>query len=93
MSGKSIMMYICNFHVLSNLLLIYICKLHWNRTLTVTSERCREIAESMHKVRWELDEHKDPFAAIKLIKTIQRDVYTLEGKFSSDLHIKFPCFK
>ena len=25
-------MYICNFHVLSNLLLIYICKLHWNPT-------------------------------------------------------------
>ena len=24
------MIYICNFHVLSNLLLIYICKLHWN---------------------------------------------------------------
>ena len=22
---------VCNFHVLSNLLLIYICKLHWNR--------------------------------------------------------------
>ena len=24
------MIYICNFHVLSDLLLIYICKLHWN---------------------------------------------------------------
>ena len=24
------MIYICNFHVLSHLLLIYICKLHWN---------------------------------------------------------------
>ena len=28
--GKSLLIYICNFHVLSNLLLIYICKLHWN---------------------------------------------------------------
>ena len=28
--GKSLMIYICNFHVLSHLLLIYICKLHWN---------------------------------------------------------------
>ena len=28
--GKSLMIYIWNFHVLSNLLLIYICKLHWN---------------------------------------------------------------
>ena len=27
--GKLLMIYICNFHVLSNLLLIYICKLHW----------------------------------------------------------------
>ena len=25
------MIYICNFHVLSHLLLIYICKLHWRR--------------------------------------------------------------
>ena len=28
--GNSLMIYICNFHVLSHLLLIYICKLHWN---------------------------------------------------------------
>ena len=30
MPGKLLLIYICNFHVLSNLLLIYICKLHWN---------------------------------------------------------------
>ena len=30
MSGDLLMIYICNFHVLSHLLLIYICKLHWN---------------------------------------------------------------
>jgi hypothetical protein len=29
MSGNSLLIYICNFHVLSHLLLIYICKLHW----------------------------------------------------------------
>ena len=28
--GNSLLIYICNFHVLSHLLLIYICKLHWN---------------------------------------------------------------
>ena len=28
--GRFLMIYICNFHVLSNLLLINICKLHWN---------------------------------------------------------------
>jgi hypothetical protein len=30
MSGNLLLIYICNFHVLSRLLLIYICKLHWN---------------------------------------------------------------
>ena len=29
--GRFLMIYICNFHVLSHLLLIYICKLHWSR--------------------------------------------------------------
>ena len=30
MSGKLLLIYMCNFHVLNHLLLIYICKLHWN---------------------------------------------------------------
>ena len=29
--GKLLIIYICNFHVLSHLLLIYMCKLHWNQ--------------------------------------------------------------
>ena len=29
-AGNFLLIYICNFHVLSNLLLIYVCKLHWN---------------------------------------------------------------
>ena len=29
MSGKFLLIYICKFHVLSQLLLIYICNLHW----------------------------------------------------------------
>jgi hypothetical protein len=28
--GEPLLIYIYNFHVLSNLLLIFICKLHWN---------------------------------------------------------------
>ena len=28
--GNFLLVYICNFHVLSHLLLNYICKLHWN---------------------------------------------------------------
>ena len=31
MTGKFLLIYIWNFHVLNHLLLIYICKLHWNR--------------------------------------------------------------
>ena len=31
MSGYFLLIYICNFHVLSHFLLIYICKLHWNQ--------------------------------------------------------------
>ena len=30
MSGEFLLIFICNFHVLSHLLLNYICKLHWN---------------------------------------------------------------
>ena len=30
LSGKLLLIYICNFHVLSYLLFIYTCKLHWN---------------------------------------------------------------
>jgi hypothetical protein len=30
LAGEFLLIYICNFHVLSHLLLIYICKLHWN---------------------------------------------------------------
>ena len=33
--GKFLLIYICNFHVLSNLLLIYICKLHWNLNMKI----------------------------------------------------------
>ena len=31
LSGKLLLIYICNLHVLSHLLLIYIFKLHWNQ--------------------------------------------------------------
>jgi hypothetical protein len=30
-AGNFLLIYICNFHVLSHLLFIYICKLHWNQ--------------------------------------------------------------
>jgi hypothetical protein len=29
LTGKLLLIYICNFHVSNHLLLIYICKLHW----------------------------------------------------------------
>ena len=37
-TGKSLLMYICIFHVLSDLLLIYICKLHWTLRLVLDSD-------------------------------------------------------
>ena len=33
MPGNFILIYICNFHVLNQFFLNYICKLHWNRTI------------------------------------------------------------
>jgi hypothetical protein len=39
MSGKFLLIYICNFHVLSHLLMIYICKLHWNREKVIDLRR------------------------------------------------------
>ena len=40
-SGKFLLIYVCNFHVLSDLLLIYICKLHWNLVMNVFHLLCR----------------------------------------------------
>jgi hypothetical protein len=37
--GDSASLEVCNFHVLSHLLLIYLCKLHWN--LRPSSRPCR----------------------------------------------------
>ena len=39
--GKFLLIYICNFHVLSHFLLIYICKLHWNRYRYTRPSRLR----------------------------------------------------
>ena len=62
-SGISLLIYICNFHVLSNLLLIYICELHWNaqiflRALTVgneeaTPEKKKMIRQTKKKLNFE----------------------------------------
>ena len=41
------MIYICNFHVLSNLLLINICKLHWN---VKRAESWQEVEEALDLV-------------------------------------------
>ena len=39
MSGKLLLIYICNFHVLSLLLLNYIFKLHWNQV----TQKCHNL--------------------------------------------------
>ena len=47
LEGNSQLIYICNFHVISHLLLIYICKLHWNEvfltTITGSVEFCGSV--------------------------------------------------
>ena len=47
MSGEFLLIYICNFHVLSHLLLIYICKLHWNHQDLIGEART-DAAMSFH---------------------------------------------
>jgi hypothetical protein len=52
MSGEFLLIYICNFHVLSHLLLICICELHWNQTLEMViaplHERVMEVAQECY---------------------------------------------
>ena len=38
MSGESLLIYTCIFHVLCNLLLIFICKLHWSNSFPDTMQ-------------------------------------------------------
>jgi hypothetical protein len=49
MSGKLLIIYIWNFHVLNHFLLIYICKLHWNKIGGRCS--CREYSEDTGNFR------------------------------------------
>jgi hypothetical protein len=53
MSGELLMIYICNFHVLSNLLLIFICKLHWKENPLVKpfSQNMKKNAKSVNAFR------------------------------------------
>ena len=53
MSGKLLLIYICNFHVLSNLLLIYICKLHWNSS-DVSAANFKLLSKTLRKVNIKL---------------------------------------
>ena len=46
--GKLLIIYICNFHVISNLLLIHICKLHWNTWDPVWSEPKQKVRQVLH---------------------------------------------
>ena len=46
------MIYICNFHVLSHLLLIYICKLHW--CVPMPGEKIIRSLPTFKSMSWEL---------------------------------------
>ena len=56
------MIFICNFHVLSNLLLIYICKLHWNLS---------DAADIRHQV-WACIHRLSPRTCLNFTRTLPR---------------------
>ena len=56
MSGKFLLIYICNFHVLSHLLLIYICKLYWNPNKGMYTEAVVKYNELIEKEREKINE-------------------------------------
>ena len=79
MSGNFLMIYICNFHVLSNLLLIYICKLHWNSHIRVLPDDDRIIIKNKCS-------HGEDMRGLKITSNIQiagdavMDKYKCAGK-------------
>ena len=70
------MIYICHFHVLSNLLLICICKLHWN-TLAV-QWACLAIYVLGH----ENPEHQERFGRCGACASIGRAVSSSNNGFA-----------
>ena len=59
--GNFLLIYICNFHVLSHFLLIYICKLHWNLGLNAAEVAITAVSEGGNTVvdeyNWIVDEN------------------------------------
>ena len=93
MAGEFLLIYICDFHVLSHLLLIYICKLHWIKVLTLAHiiSHVSDFTDSIEQV----EEMKIQVKKMKVIKNISYKLFGTDsaGTFSSDLHMKFPCLK
>ena len=52
MSGKLLLIYICNFYFLSHLLLIYICNFHWNLTDMHVEECILRFTGHKHLLEW-----------------------------------------
>ena len=73
MSGELLLSYICYFHVLSHLLLIYICKLHWNQVrLRQSITSLKYFCDSQAKLRICIDIAEKSFSISAKLLCIRR---------------------
>ena len=85
MSGKFLLINICNFHVLSQLLLIYICKLHWNFSQGAEGATATQRAyhpDEVLKAKGELTIDFEWYLAQQILPPVSRLCEPIEGTFS-----------
>ena len=101
MSGKLLLIYICNFHVLSHLLLIHICKLHWNLRYQLRTEgeklisqetlvNLRELITILRKKR-EVLEFDEDYVADKIVQGKSLLIYICNFHVLSNLLLIYIC--
>jgi hypothetical protein len=66
-TGKFPLIYICNLHVLSNLLLIYICKLNWNFNTIFNDTVIQRATEMVDEDGRTYYLHDDPGATVHMV--------------------------
>ena len=100
--GNFLLIYICNFHVLSHFLLIYICKLHWNqgliseellsKCLVVNDAIMKTLEAEQNGTKSFPDDMGGLYPSNGIVSSVSVNLLDL-GTFLSDLHMKFPCLK
>ena len=86
-TGTSLLIYIWNFHVLSNSLLIYICKLHWNPTGTTTHQLCTSEMSTFYNITLSPEEMSPPSSSSSSSSSIT------VGQLLADQKSSNPMFK